>query len=121
MSYAITVGDALVTQWLEQLRSQPLYAALHTGLPTTSAPGSSELSSPGYARQQITLTRTGRSLANDAPVTFTGLPAATIGAVALWTSGTGGQLLLAMPTAGPIAVANNQSWTLAANDLAVAF
>lgn len=80
-------------QWLDDLVGQPSWAALAHSEPTESDPLSVEVNGPGYRRQRISWTRSGRSARNTTDLKFSGLstPVGLVG-VMVFTSENGSVL-----------------------------
>ena len=74
-----------------------IYASLHTGDPGTT--GASELTGGSYARVAANgdfAAASGQSISSNAAITWTNLPASTVGWVGFWDAASGGNFLFGM-------------------------
>lgn len=116
-------SDQLTTPWLELVQGQARYAALHFEAPSTGDPGASEVTSPGYARAEMSWSFVdGRTLSSGS-LTFGPIASQELAAVGLWDAPVGGRLLIwGMPDPGyPIVVGDTGLVVIRAGDLLVAF
>jgi hypothetical protein len=75
-------------------RPTTLYLALETGSGATDSSPGTEVTGGSYARKAITFgTAASGSISNSADVVFTGMPAATVTAGAVYDAATGGNRL----------------------------
>jgi hypothetical protein len=98
-----------------------LYLALFTTA-TTDAGGGTEVAGGSYARQAVTLSAaSGGASSNTAVLTFTNMPAVTVGWGALYDSLAAGNMLMHGAAASAKTVAMGGSFTVAIGDVDVVF
>ncbi len=88
------VSSYQVTQWLEQLRTTPLWLGLMTQDPySVGDPLTAEVTGGSYARATVTFTRSNRVLLNSTVASFGYLPGGvTVTGVAVWDAAFNGNL-----------------------------
>lgn len=95
------------------------YLALYTVAPTDSTSGT-EVSGGSYVRQSVSFNASSSgSATNDANVDFTGMPTATVVAVAVCDALTGGNILVYGSLASSKSVTSGDTLRIASGDLSI--
>ena len=94
------------------------YVSLHTADPGET--GASEASGGSYARQSASFgAASGGAISNDAAISFTGMPAATITHVGVWDASTAGNFLWGGALTASKTTNAGDTFTIASGDLDV--
>lgn len=114
---ALTFGTSHAATLLGTMTSGA-YLSLHTADP--GATGANEVTGGSYARLACAITVTNKTATNDAAEDFTGMPAATVTHVGIWSASSGGTFRFGGALTSSQAVLAGQTFTIAAGDLDIA-
>ena len=121
---ASSLGNYGANLLLNQLSLlQGLYLGLHVSNPNVLDPSPTEVAGGGYARQPFYLgTPSGRTIVNVNSCNYSGVPAATITYLGVWTAVGAGFLVYAVDcTATPIITLANGFVYVSPGDVALSF